>query len=445
MPVLTTPGRIVESLRFFAFRADEGNVAFRSPWHLAYERLIVWNVAIGGLAMGVALLAVSPAGFDASDIVGWLALGVGTASGCALVLGRGRPVPFLITIMVLVGAVAPIVDVSLAMALNTIVVSVLATGALLVRSLPRFWAFVALALAAMAARLVLAFLGVQTVLAVSLPPTVPWMVATTSIVTTAISFRGLRDQLIRKDQHRTEMNHLISSLAHNLRTPLTGVIGFGHLVESEVLTAAGQEYAHRVVSHGWELSSCLDDLIIAARSNADGLEMLRRPVDLGQAVDQILSSVPGARDKLSYCSVRGEAIGDPTRVNHVIRHLVSNAVEHGGQNVIIHSRGRGREVTLYVNDDGPVLSDEVMSRAFEPFYHRSDNEELLGRGIGLTVSRILAQAMGGDVRLDNDHTGTTAALRLPASFDYSIPTSDTLSIFQRTHRNLWRSVSRDNP
>ena len=194
-----------------------------------------------------------------------------------------------------------------------------------------------------------------------------------------------------------------------------------------------------------ESGTSLDDLIIAARSNADGLEMLRRPVALGQAVERVLSSVPGARDKLAYCSVRGEAIGDPTRVNHVIRHLVSNAVQHGGQNLIIHSRGHGHEVTLYVNDDGPALSDEVTSRAFEPFYHRPENEDSLGNGIGLTVSRILARAMGGDVHLDNDHTGTTAALRLPASFDYSIPTSDTLSIFSRTHRNLWRSASRDNP
>jgi len=86
-----------------------------------------------------------------------------------------------------------------------------------------------------------------------------------------------------------------------------------------------------------------------------------------------------------------------------------------------------------------------MSRAFEPFYHRPDVEESLGNGIGLTVSRILAQAMGGDVHLGNDDTGTTAALRLPAAFDYSIPTSDTLSLFQRTHRNMWRSVSRDKP
>lgn len=430
---------------FFGRRADEGSVAFHSPWHLAYERLIVWNVAVGGLAMGVALLVVSPAGIDASDVVGWLALGVGTASACALVLGRGRPLPFLIAIMGLAGAMAPIVDVSLAMALNTIVVSVLATGALMIKSLTRFWAFAALALAAMAGRLVLALLGIQTVVVPSLSPTVPWIVATTSIVTTAICFRGLRDQLIRKDQHRSEMNRLISGLAHNLRTPLTSVIGFGHLVESEVLTAAGQEYAHRVVTHGWELSTCLDDLIIAARSNADGLEMLRRPVNLRQVVDQVLSSVPGAQNKLSYCSVRGEAIGDPTRINHVIRHLVSNAVEHGGRNMIIHSRGHGHEITLYVNDDGPALSDDVLRRAFEPFYQRPDVEESLGKGIGLTVSRILAQAMGGDVHLGNDDTGTTAELRLPAAFDYSVPTSDTLSLFQRTHRNLWRSVSRDNP
>jgi len=410
----------------------------QTRWHLAYERVIVWNVTVGGLAMGLAILALSPSGLDASDVVGWLALGIGTASGCALYLQQVRPVPFLVAITALVGAVAPIVDFGLAMALNAIIVSVLATGALLVGSVGRFWALAALALLAMAIRPLLGIYGWENTLALSLPPAIPWVVATTALVATALSFRGLRDDLIRRERHQLDMNRLISSLAHHLRTPLTGVIGFGHLIAGEVLTETGQEYAGRIVSHGWELSSNLDDLIIAARSDSDGLEVHRRPVELRRMMEDAVSSVTGAREKLAYSSVTGVAVGDPERIRQVLVHLVSNAVVHGGPKMVIHSRIRGGNITVNISDDGPPLSDVEMDRAFEPFYSRAEMAESLSRGIGLNVSRVLARAMGGEVELASDHSGTTASLRLPADPQNSVTLGAVPQLTRRRHSMLWR-------
>jgi signal transduction histidine kinase len=389
--------------------------------------------------MGMALLALSPPRMDASDVVGWLALAVGATAGCALYLGHVQPVPFLIAITVLVGAVAPIVEEGLAMALNMIVVSVLATGALLVGSVGRFWALAALSLVVMTVRPGLEMLGWHSTLALSLPPSVPWVVATTALVTTALSFRGLREGLIRKERHQLDMNQLISSLAHHLRTPLTGVIGFGHLIACEVLTAPGQEYARRIISHGWELSSSLDDLIIAARSDADGLDMRRRPVELRAVTDEVLASVPGATGKLSFCSVTGVGIGDPARIKQVLGHLVSNAVVHGGPKMVVYSRIRGRHVTLYVSDDGPPLTRSELERAFEPFYSQSKVAESLERGIGLTVSRVLAQAMGGDVELISDHSGTTASFRLPADPQHSVTLGVARHLTRLRPGHLWRT------
>lgn len=410
-----------------------------SRWRPTYERVIAWNVTLGGLLMGVAVLTVSPPGMDASDVVGWLSLAVGATSGAALLSGHVRPVPFLVAITVLVGAVAPIVDAAVAMALSAIVVSVLATGALLVPSLPRFWSLASLAVLAVATRPVLAVIGWESPLARSLPPAVAWVVATTAVITTAVSFRGLRDELMRKDRHQRDMNHLISSLAHHLRTPLTGVIGFGHLIACEVATESGQEYARRIVSHGWELSSSLDDLIIAARADANGLDMRRRPVDLYQVVEKAVSSQSGARDKLSACSVTGVAVGDPARIRQILGHLVSNAVIHGGPHMVIYSRVRGGNVTVYVSDDGPPPSPATLERAFEPFHSESKVAESLRRGIGLTVSRVLARAMGGEVELVSDHTGTTASLRLPADPQHSAVIGVTRPLNRLRHTALWRT------
>ncbi|HJQ96459.1 MAG TPA: HAMP domain-containing sensor histidine kinase [Acidimicrobiia bacterium] len=411
----------------------------KKRWRLAYERVIVWNVTFGGLGMGLAVIALSPAGLDAGDVVGWLALGVGAAAGCSLCLGQVRPVPFLVAITALVGAVAPIVDVGLAMALNMIVVSVLATGALLVRSVRRFWLLAAVASLAMTVRPMLEVLGWESSLALNPSPALLWVVATTALVTTALSFRGLRDELIRKDLHQVEMNRLISSLAHHLRTPLTGVIGFGHLICAEVLTDSGTEYASRIVSHGWELSSSLDDLIIAARSDAEGLDMRRVPVDLRSMTDQVLASMPGAAGKLSYRSVTGVAVGDPARIKQVLGHLVSNAVVHGGPTMAVYSRIWGGSVSVFVSDDGPPLSAVELERAFEPFYTESAVAESLHRGIGLTVSRVLARAMGGEVELVADLAGTTASLHLPADPKRSVMGEATGHLTRLRRSAVWRA------
>lgn len=391
--------------------------------------------------MGVAVLAVSPAGLDASDVIGWLALAIGTVSGCALILGQVEPVPFLFSITALVGAVAPIVDAPVAMALNVIVVSVLATGALLVRSLAGFWSLAALSLAAVAARPVLGLMGWESDLALSVPPSVAWIIATTAVIATALGFRSLRDQLVRRDIQQRDMNRLISSLAHHLRTPLTAVIGFGHLIAGEVGTETGHEYARRIVDHGWELSSSLDDLIIAARADANGLEMRRQPIDLRGLVEEVVSSQPGALEKLSACSVTGTAIGDPARARQILAHLVSNAVLHGGPVMSISTRTASGQVTVYVSDNGPPLEEAALERAFEPFHSESKVAQSLRRGIGLTVARILARAMGGEVELVSDHTGVTARFRLPADPQHSVTIDTAASLNGLRHSALWRASS----
>lgn len=400
--------------KFWASVTDAYVVSLSGDWQKAYERVIVWCVATGGLALGLALVAVSPSGLDSADVIGGLALVVGLVALGDLLLGRGRPIPYLTVVTLLVGAMAPLVDDTLAMALNALVVTVLATGALLIQRVRGFWVFTALALVVMTVRPALTFAGWEPALSLQVPATVPWLVAVTALLTGAVGFRALRDRIMLRDAYYAEVNHLVSSLAHRLRTPLTGMLGFGHLIAGEVLTEDGQDFAHRIVENGWDLSATLDDLVIAARSHAGGLEMLRRPVSLGVMVDEVVRSVPGAAQKLSYCSVKGTAIGDPARIRQILRHLISNAVDHGGPNVVIYSRTDEKGVVVSVVDDGPGIGESDRKKAFDWYFHRSDDENVLGAGIGLSVSRVLAEAMGGDVELSNDHSGTTAALRLPA-------------------------------
>src|SRR5665811_1524914 len=163
-------GRAGRSDQVLTNFTDAYFVSISSDWQRAYERVIVWCLATGGLAMGLTLLALSPAGRDGADIVGALALAVGLFAMADLLLGRGRSVPYLVLITILVGGVAPVVDDTLAMALNAVVVAVLTTGALLIKRVRGFWAFTALALVAMTIRPALNLVGWESSVALNAPP-----------------------------------------------------------------------------------------------------------------------------------------------------------------------------------------------------------------------------------------------------------------------------------
>ena len=390
-----------------------------SIWRFAYERTLIFVTSLGGFLMGLGLLAVSPAGFDGIDIVAWGALGVGIAAASGLILNKTTPVPFLILLAVLVGAASVFVDSTTAMALAGILVSVLATGSLLINRRRGLLFFAVLTVMAVVIRPALAALDALPAMQAEVPSAAAWLVVGTTLIMTAIGFRALRDQLMRRDEHNADLTDLISSLARHIRTPLTATIGFAYLLRSELGDDPAGDYADGVIRRGWEVSQGLDDLIVAAQSDATSLEMVKRGINLRVAVNETLDRVHGSRVKLRVMDVSGRVIGDPQRVQHILRHLITNAVIHGGSRLTIHSRIVGRKIEVHISDDGRPLSAQERALVFQPFYRNPSSEHLLGRGIGLTVCRILARAMSGDVRFDSDHTGNTAVLSLP--IDPAVP------------------------
>jgi signal transduction histidine kinase len=158
--------------------------------------------------------------------------------------------------------------------------------------------------------------------------------------------------------------------------------------------------------------------MIVSRDDPAALDILAKPIEMEPALQSVVDAVTGARVKLVHTDVRGSVLGDPQRTKQVLRHLVSNATLHGGGEISITGRPMGRIYELRVHDDGDQLGDEDLEKVFEAFYRLPSSETKAGRGVGLTVSKILAVAMGGDLRLESASHGNTAVLTLRA-----LPTS----------------------
>lgn len=385
-----------------------------SVWQVAYERRLLSLIAVGGVAVGLGVLAIGPPGFTGTGTLSLLALAIGVGAAASLLLGHTDPIPVLVLIVLLVGAIIPFVDMALAMALTGVVVGVVATGAVMIRRTQAVVALIALSLVAVALRPFLDMLGYLSAVPSS-TPTVPWLVAMVAVLMTALGFRALRDQIVLKDAHQARVNELVSATASHIRNPLTAAMGFAYLLRSEVVDEQAAAYADGVIRRGWDANLGLDDLMIASRSDTGNLELLERPVDMATAVDRCLDQVWGARVKLREVSVTGSVLADPTRVRHILRHVVSNAVLHGGSEFSIEGCALGNRYEVRVKDNGAPLRDEERERVFEPFYRRPESESRAGRGVGLAVSRVLAGAMGGSLRLESGPDGNTAVLTLRAA------------------------------
>lgn len=366
-------------------------------------------------------------------IVGSVAICVGASAAIGFVRHSSRSLVYLTAVPLLIALLSPVVAWDLALALDSILVAVLGTGMLLARDRRQMWGFVAVVLAAAAVDpLLLAFGIPDASVAVPAGPIAATAIVATSLVALVAVYRELRGILIRREEHHREVNDFISAVAHSLRTPLTAVMGFGNILSEEIQDEPLAEFADFVWHRALEISDGIDDLLVIARSGTTGLEVVHEPVALRPVVDRVLADLPEAVSKIAYSDIHGVALGDPARIRQILRHLIANAALHGGPHISIATRQAGAQLTVRIHDDGAAIDQEELARYFEPFQTGPVGTGTPTRGIGLTVARLLARQMGGDVALVSHEDGTTAELTLP--LDTSIPDPTRAAIL---HPRRW--------
>ncbi len=197
-------------------------------------------------------------------------------------------------------------------------------------------------------------------------------------------------------------NHLVASVSHEIRTPLTAVLGFIKLLAEDRAALSDAEQAEMlqlVSEQAMDLSHLVEDLLAAARSGADALEVAEVQVNVRAEVAQVLEAwTDPAVDRITVEGGSARAIGEPARVRQILRNLVSNALRYGGDNIGVELRKDATNVYAMVWDDGDAIPVHQRERIFER-YTRGAAEPTRpdSIGLGLPVSRDLARLMGGDL------------------------------------------------
>lgn len=220
-------------------------------------------------------------------------------------------------------------------------------------------------------------------------------------------------------------DEFVATVSHELRTPLAAIAGYAELLEDDVagLGEENMQFLAVVQRNASRLAQLVDDLLLLQQSETGGVSVEPTDVEIDDVVRQSVERVePAANRKGIAIAIGGEdglfVHADAMRVGQVLDNLLSNAVKFtpDGGTVEIRVRRLADSCEIEVEDSGPGIPADERGRLFERFFRSRDAiaRSIPGTGLGLVVSRRIAEAHGGALELvDGNGAGTTFRLMLP--------------------------------
>ncbi len=198
---------------------------------------------------------------------------------------------------------------------------------------------------------------------------------------------------------------LLLAISHELRSPITRA-----RLHTELLPDSGEAAPHReaLLRDLAEMSRLVTDLLESERLAARHAALQREPTDLGALVREVAAGFPGVAQHLDD-SLPPQNV-DPTRLRLLLRNLLDNARRHGAdapQPTELHLRPSGQGWELEVRDHGPGVPPDQLAQLAQPFYRpdAARTRHAGGVGLGLYLCRLVAEAHGGRLLLENAGPG----------------------------------------
>jgi signal transduction histidine kinase len=234
-------------------------------------------------------------------------------------------------------------------------------------------------------------------------------------------------RLRRATDENAAKSRLLASVSHELRTPLNVVLGFTDLLKLEsqgALTAKQRRYLVNIESSGRHLLHLINVILDFSKLAAGAMfDVQLTRLDLGQALSGVVEKLEplagGRRLKIETGCRDLAVLADPMRVEQILLNLYSNAIKSTGEDgSVTASCGRdGLWVEITISDDGVGIPADALDRIFDEYTQVADHWQVAGgTGLGLPVSRRLAELMKGTLTVDSEvRRGSAFRLRLPAA------------------------------
>ncbi len=238
------------------------------------------------------------------------------------------------------------------------------------------------------------------------------------------------DALKQAEAHADAKSRFLATMSHEMRTPMHGILGMVRVMRQRELHAETLQQLGLVESSGEHLVRVINDVLDFSRLEAGSLPIQQQAYDLEallhEVVDtsQVLAQDKGLKLQLVYEAPFAGArlayvMGDPVRLRQVLHNLIGNAIKftaHGEVNVRARPTPDGQTYLLAVEDTGVGIAPAEQARIFEAFQQAqlTHQRQVGGTGLGLTISRELCRAMGGDLQVRSAlGQGSTFTATLP--------------------------------
>ncbi len=237
-------------------------------------------------------------------------------------------------------------------------------------------------------------------------------------ISTDITERKRAEQamsIARREAERANRakSEFVSRMSHDLRTPLNAVIGFAQLLDMDNLTPDQRESVTQILDAGRHLLDFMNEVLDISKIESGNLSLSPEPVALPEIVEQVVKLMHplGATRQvdvqaLPITSRQRYVRADRLRLNQILLNLMSNAVKYNraGGRVIVSCEDRdGGRVWINVTDTGAGIRPEKLALLFTPFERLgAEQTGIEGSGLGLALSRGLAEAMGGQLGVTSE-------------------------------------------
>ena len=244
--------------------------------------------------------------------------------------------------------------------------------------------------------------------------------------------------LQRAEAANRAKSEFLSRMSHELRTPLNAMIGFAQLLSlnrEPGLAPQQRDWAQQIQRAGWHLLEMINETLDLARIESGVVKLESAPLALAPLIAACRAMVAtpaaqrGIRIETTLEPDAGVVLADPMRLRQVLTNLLSNAVKYnrdGGAVTLTARRctpAEGNFVEILVADTGLGMTAEQQAALFQP-YNRLGREtsSIEGTGIGLVISRRLAELMNGTLQASSEAgRGSIFTLRLPAAAAIELP------------------------
>ncbi len=267
------------------------------------------------------------------------------------------------------------------------------------------------------------------------------LISMLTVVTMLLLVMRSQSQSIRSTEKARSQKEFLSNMSHEIRTPLNGLIGMNHLImaniDNESQKPQIKEWLKKSHSTARYLLSLVNDILDMSKLQAGKVDLIREPLLVDALVDEVAAmQTDNIKSRGVEFIVEKEIVepcimGDATRIKQILMNIVGNAAKFTPKGKYIRFSVRQERIddehvdTIYqCEDTGIGMSREYLGQIFDTFSQEQNRntKHVKGTGLGMAISKLLTDAMGGDITVESElDVGSTFTVRIPSAIVREIP------------------------